>query len=127
MLHCSVRALDVGREGEHATAQGSAKPESPLEAETITSGVVTGVVTREVTREVARLLAHVRGEMTRRELQSLLALRAEENFRQKYLMPALAGGYIEPTIPEKPTSRLQKYRLTAKGHKMLREAGSPRK
>jgi ATP-dependent DNA helicase RecG len=26
---------------------------------------------------------------------------------------------IEPTIPDKPTSRLQKYRLTEKGRKSL--------
>ncbi|EAT59659.1 Fic family protein [Chlorobium ferrooxidans] len=30
---------------------------------------------------------------------------------------------IEPTIPEKPTSRLQKYRLTEKGRRLLEELG----
>ena len=57
----------------------------------------------------------MRGEMTRRELQAVLELRAEENFRQKYLMPALDDGCLEMTIPDKPNSRLQKYRLTQKG------------
>lgn len=37
--------------------------------------------TGEVTREVARLLASIKGDMTRRELQARLELRAEENFR----------------------------------------------
>jgi ATP-dependent DNA helicase RecG len=31
------------------------------------------------------------------------------------LKPALKAGFIEMTIPEKPNSRLQKYRLTKKG------------
>ena len=30
-------------------------------------------------------------------------------------MPALAAGLIERTLPGKPNSRLQKYRLTAQG------------
>jgi ATP-dependent DNA helicase RecG len=53
--------------------------------------------------------------MTRRQLQEALYLKSEENFRQLYLMPALLSGFIEMTIPDKPKSRLQKYRLTQKG------------
>jgi ATP-dependent DNA helicase RecG len=53
--------------------------------------------------------------MTRRQLQEALYLKSEENFRQLYLMPALLSGFIEMTIPDKPKSRLQKYRLTPKG------------
>jgi hypothetical protein len=71
--------------------------------------------TGEVTGEVRRLLLVSRGEMTRRQLQEALYLKSEENFRQLYLMPALLSGFIEMTIPDKPKSRLQKYRLTQKG------------
>jgi hypothetical protein len=44
-----------------------------------------------------------------------LKLAHRPTFRANYLDPALAAGLIERTIPGKPNSRLQKYRLTAKG------------
>lgn len=76
---------------------------------------VTGEVTPEVTPEVARLLEAVRAEITRSEIQSALGLKDEKHFRDAYLKPALAAGLIEMTIPDKPRSRLQKYRLTVQG------------
>jgi predicted HTH transcriptional regulator len=39
----------------------------------------------------------------------------------KQIKRMVDDGLIEPTIPEKPTSRLQKYRLTAKGQALLAE------
>ena len=53
--------------------------------------------------------------MTRKELQDALNLKNSEHFRKHYLLPALESGIIEMTIPDKPTSRMQKYRLTKKG------------
>ncbi|HEV8240388.1 MAG TPA: DUF4062 domain-containing protein [Thermoanaerobaculia bacterium] len=82
------------------------------------AGEVTAEVTTEVTAEVApelRLALALTGEMTRRELQEALHLQHDEHFRLAYLAPALDAGLVEMTIPDKPTSRLQKYRLTAKG------------
>jgi hypothetical protein len=52
-------------------------------------------------------------------LQKELGLRHEEHFREAYLVPALTSGLVEMTIPGKPKSRLQKYRLTAKGRAWL--------
>jgi hypothetical protein len=53
------------------------------------------------------------GAMSREELQNALALRDRKSFRERYLKPALDAGLIEMTIPDKPNSRLQQYRLTA--------------
>ena len=53
--------------------------------------------------------------MNRQELQEKLNLSDREHFRLNYLKQALDQGFIEQTIPEKPNSRLQKYRLTEKG------------
>jgi hypothetical protein len=42
-------------------------------------------------------------------------LKRRANFEERYLKPAIEAGFIELTIPDKPQSRLQKYRLTAEG------------
>ena len=80
---------------------------------------VTGEVTGEVAGEVARLLAVLSVPMKRTEIQNLLGLKHEDHFREAYLTPALTAGLVEMTIPNKPTSRLQKYRLTAKGKTLI--------
>ena len=58
--------------------------------------------------------------MNRLELQEKLALSDRENFRLNYLKPALESQLIEMTIPNKPNSKSQKYRLTPVG-KLLKE------
>ncbi len=40
-------------------------------------------------------------------------------FRNQVLKPLLEAGWLEMTIPDKPTSSKQKYRLTAKGKNLL--------
>lgn len=78
-------------------------------------------VSPHVTPQVAELLVALKGEMGRATLQSGLALSDRKSFRERYLKPALADDLIEMTIPNKPNSRLQKYRLTEKGQAWLRE------
>ena len=51
------------------------------------------------------------GEKSAGELRELLGLTHRQTFRENYLHPALEQGLIERTIPNKPNSRLQKYRL----------------
>jgi len=65
-----------------------------------------------ITGEVERLLKVMSGEMKQTEIQETLALRHEDHFREAYLIPALSAGMIEMTIPSKPKSSKQKYRLS---------------
>lgn len=53
-------------------------------------------------------------------LQSALGLQDRKSFRERYLKPALAEELVEMTLPDKPNSRLQKYRLTEKGRRLPR-------
>jgi ATP-dependent DNA helicase RecG len=80
---------------------------------------VTMEVTMEVTTEVATLLAAVNGEMPRQALQAALGLKNAEHFRKAYLAPAIAAGCLEMTLPDQPTSRLQRYRITDQGRQWL--------
>lgn len=53
------------------------------------------------------------------ELQQALKLNDRKSFRTRYLKPALAQGLVDYTMPEKPTSPLQRYVLTEKGRLTL--------
>ena len=80
---------------------------------------VTPEVAPEVTPEVLRMLAVLDGELTRTQIQEKLGLTDEKHFRQNYQQVAVRLDLIEMTIPDKPNSRLQKYRLTGKGRQVL--------
>lgn len=55
------------------------------------------------------------GELTRKEIFGAIGLAGDSRSAKRHIEPLLSCGFIEMTIPEKPNSRLQKYRLTAKG------------
>lgn len=71
--------------------------------------------------EIALKQRLVLGEMSRQELQNLLTLKDNEHFRKSYLIPALSSGMIEMTIPEKPRSSKQKYRITDLGRSVQKK------
>lgn len=52
-------------------------------------------------------------ELSCEVLMNLMGLKHKSSFRKNYLFPALQKGLIEMTIPDKPTSRNQKYRLAS--------------
>ncbi|MBU0995718.1 MAG: putative DNA binding domain-containing protein [Proteobacteria bacterium] len=53
------------------------------------------------------------------ELVNKLGLKSKTGALKRSLQQLLEDGLLEYTIPDKPTSRLQKYRLTKKGNKVL--------
>jgi len=53
--------------------------------------------------------------MLRVESMDVLGLRNRTHFVKEYLQPALELGVIEMTIPDKPNSSKQRYRLSALG------------
>ena len=68
-------------------------------------------------------LLYVFQEKTEQGITSLmdaLDLSHRPTFRRNYLNPALAQGYVERTIPDKPNSPTRKYRLTEKGRQLIR-------
>jgi Fic family protein len=76
----------------------------------------TDQVTDQVNDQVAALLRAL-GTKTLSALECMkrLKLSHRPTFRANHLNPALSAGLIERTIPDKPNSRLQKYRVTTKG------------
>lgn len=75
-----------------------------------------------ITPQVEQLLQVLTQDSGRQELMHLLGLKDREHFRASYLAPALQQGLIAMTIPHKPNSRLQQYRLTQAGQQWLATA-----
>lgn len=86
-------------------------------------------VTPQVTRKYpastpqvrAVLKAITEGEESREVLQTAAGIKDREHFRREYLEPLLSAGLLERTIPDKPRSSHQKYRLTTAGRAFLAE------
>ena len=87
----------------------------------VTLTFFTTEVATEVATEVMQIIKVLDGEMSRRGLQEALGLRNSEHFRKAYLQPAIQEGLITMTIPDKPRSSKQQYRLTRRGRIMRGE------
>lgn len=73
---------------------------------------------RASTIQVCEVVLNLNGEIDRSSLQQKLGLANRDHFRKAFLNPAINEGFIEMTIPDKPNSRMQKYRLTLKGQEL---------
>jgi Fic family protein len=53
--------------------------------------------------------------LSRKEIFAAIGMNGDSRSFKRNIEPLLSGGYVEMTVPDKPNSRLQKYRLTGKG------------
>ncbi|MHC9543392.1 MAG: Fic family protein [Vulcanimicrobiota bacterium] len=68
---------------------------------------------------MAILNAAASGEKSREELQEAARITDREHFRKHYLETLLSFDYLERTIPSKPRSPMQRYRITVEGRNAL--------
>jgi ATP-dependent DNA helicase RecG len=59
--------------------------------------------------EIRKLLEFCNTPRTRNEMQEFMKLNHREHFRKNILNPLIKGGLIKRTLPDKPTSKNQKY------------------
>ena len=71
-----------------------------------------------VTPHVERFVAVLQGDMSRAELIDALGLADRDDFAQIYLQPGIDAGLIEMTVPDRPRSLMQRYRLTGLGRQL---------
>ena len=103
------------------------KPEAAKTTST-TAGTKSGPSPNQITDPVGdpvgdpvtRILrALSEGALPPAVIQQKLGIKHRPTFRKNYLRPALTQKLVEMTLPEKPSSRLQKYRITDAGRTWL--------
>ena len=100
---------------------GVASSSEDLATEAITQAttdVPTEVIT-DVSPEVQRLTLSIETETSADRLMELVGIKQREDFRIRFLKPAIGAGMVEMTQPDSPRSPTQKYRLTAKGKRLV--------
>ena len=74
----------------------------------------------QVTEQVKALIRAIDNhEYSRTEIMEIIGVKHRPSFSDNYIQPALEMNLIELTIPDKPNSSRQKYRLTQKGKNAL--------
>lgn len=105
---------------QQSTQQGLATPFLEFMLTMIRDAVLasTPQVAPQVTPQVEQLLHILLGanqeSLSRKELQEASGLRDRKSFTKRWIVPALEAGLIEMTAPDRPNSRLQRYRITDK-------------
>ena len=86
---------------------------------------VTPQVAPQVTPQVRAVLEAAEQAASAETLQRAAGLKDRVHFLRSYLQPLLERGWLERTIPDKPRSRMQRYRTTEAGLVMLRTHRTP--
>lgn len=73
------------------------------------------------TRQVLSALEAAPEPLSRAALQEVSGLRNREHFVNQHLTPLVTAGLVEMTIPDKPRSSRQRYRLTRAGTEYLKK------
>lgn len=81
----------------------------------------TNEITPPATLSVQRVLIFCKNGSGRKTIQEQLGIKNKKHFLESYLKPAIEQGFLKMTIPDKPSSPLQKYRLTELGRQWLEE------
>lgn len=116
------------RPGAEIGEQPGTKPSRAVPSVSQDTDLVGDPVTDLVGDPVERLLGVLEGgPLATSQLQTALGLRHRPTFKENYLKPALAERLVEMTIPDKPSSRLQRYRLTDAGRarRATKRGGTP--
>ena len=90
---------------------------NPAQTNIIPTPQVTAQVTPQVTAQVTAFCIEPRSA---RDIMGILGIKHWKTFQNNYLSPLIKNGFLERTIPDKPNSRLQKYRLTASGREWIK-------
>jgi ATP-dependent DNA helicase RecG len=115
---------------------GKMAPEGPVDevdntgSQTTRYRYHTGLIQaweRKTTVQVRELVRVLDRDRSRVQILEGLGLRNRSNLVVNYLRPALGAGLVEMTIPDKPTSGRQRYRLTPLGRELrvALEEGAP--
>ncbi|MEI6394939.1 MAG: ATP-binding protein [Verrucomicrobiota bacterium] len=97
----------------------------PVAGKTI--GEVTGEVGTKsgLSRDQVAILSKCLEECSLKDIMTLAGRSNRTKFRDQFVKPLLEAGLLEMTVPDKPKSRLQKYRLTDKGRAWLATQSRP--
>ena len=80
-------------------------------------------VSEQVSEQVAKLLLHCAAQpRSKQELLAMLGLSNAYLNYKRHIVPLLDQGLIAMTIPDKPQSRLQRYRISTLGQTLLAQA-----
>ena len=83
------------------------------------------IMSKSVSKSVSKslmIIDHLKEAKSRLEILTHIGLINHSKHFDYYIKPLIDFGMIEMTLPDKPNSRFQKYRLTDKGKKLLKES-----